>query len=169
VEAARAEGLAITADMYTYTAGATGLSSCIPPWFHEGGPEKLFARLADPVVRVEIRTAIETTRDGWENFVQSVGTPENVLILQTRTEELRKFQGMTLGQIAAAEGTDPIDTIMNLVMRDRSRIGTAYFLMSEQNVTLGLQQPWVSLGSDAGSMAAEGVFLTRSAHPRPYP
>ncbi|MHB8576488.1 MAG: N-acyl-D-amino-acid deacylase family protein [Dehalococcoidia bacterium] len=168
IEAARASGLAITADMYTYTAGATGLSNCIPPWFHEGGLDALIARLQDPAARAEIRRTIETTRAGWENFYLACGSPENILILQVREPELRRHQGKTLGQIAKAEGKDPIDTIMDLVIADRSRIGTAYFMMSEENVTLGLQQPWVSLGSDAGSMAAEGAFLTRSTHPRAY-
>ena len=168
VAAARAEGLAVTADMYTYTAGATGLSSCIPPWFHAGGQEKLFERLADPAIRKEIRTAIETSRQGWENLYANAAGPENILILQTRNPELRHYQGKTLARIAAAEGKDPIEALMDLVLRDRSRIGTAYFMMSEENVRLGLQQPWVSLGSDAASMAAEGAFLTRSTHPRAY-
>jgi N-acyl-D-amino-acid deacylase len=168
VESARAEGLTVTADMYTYTAGATGLSNCIPPWFHEGGQERLFERLADPAVRAEIRSTIESQRQGWENLYQDAAGPENILILQTRDPALRRHQGKTLAQVAANEGTDPIDAIMNLVMRDRSRVGTAYFMMSEENVRLGLSQPWVSLGSDAGSMAAEGVFLSRSTHPRAY-
>ncbi len=168
IEVARATGLAITADMYTYTAGATGLASSIPPWFHEGGQEKLFERLADPAVRREIREAIETTDAGWENLYRNAADPANILILQTRNPELRHYQGKSLAQIAAAEGKDPIDTLMDLVLRDRSRIGTAYFMMSDVNVRLGLRQPWVSLGSDAASMAAEGVFLTRSTHPRAY-
>jgi N-acyl-D-amino-acid deacylase len=168
VETARAEGLAVTADMYTYTAGATGLSNCIPPWFHEGGQEKLFARLAEPSVRAEIRAAIERQRHGWENLYQDAAGAENILILQTRNPELRGFQGKTLAQVAQMEGTDPIDALMDLVMRDRSRVGTAYFMMSEENVRLGLSRPWVSLGSDAASMAAEGAFLTRSTHPRAY-
>jgi N-acyl-D-amino-acid deacylase len=168
VEQARAEGLAITADMYTYTAGATGLSNCIPPWYHEGGLEKLIGRLQDPAVRLEIRQTIESSHDGWENLYHDAGDPENILLLQTRSEELRRYQGKTLAAVARAEGADPIETLLRLVERDRSRIGTAYFMMSEENVRLGLQQPWVSLGSDAGSMAAEGVFLTRSTHPRAY-
>ncbi len=168
IEAARAEGLAITADMYTYTAGATGLSNCIPPWFHEGGQGRLIERLGDPATRQEIRTAIETTRDGWENLYQAAGSPDNILLLQTRNPDLRIYQGKTLAEAAAMEGSDPIDTLMNLVIRDQSRIGTAYFMMSEENVALGLQQPWVSLGSDASSMAAEGVFLLRATHPRAY-
>jgi N-acyl-D-amino-acid deacylase len=168
IDAARTEGLAITADMYTYTAGATGLSNCIPPWFHEGGQEKLFERLADPAIRAEIRAAIETTTDGWENLYQAAGDPENIFILQTRNPDLRHHQGKSLAAIAAGMGTDAIDALMDLVKADRSRVGTAYFMMSEENVTLGIQQPWVSFGSDAGSMAAEGVFLTRSTHPRAY-
>lgn len=168
VESARAEGLAVTADMYTYTAGATGLSNCIPPWFHEGGQEKLVARLAEPSVRAEIRSAIETQRHGWENLYQDAAGAENILILQTRDPALRRYQGKTLAQVADMDGADPIDALMDLVMRDRSRVGTAYFMMSEENVGLGLSQPWVSLGSDAGSMAAEGVFLSRSTHPRAY-
>ncbi len=168
VERARADGLQITADMYTYTAGATGLSNCIPPWFHEGGQDALIERLGDATTRQEIRSAIETTQEGWENLYQAAGDPENILILQTRSPELRHCQGKTLAATARAEGTDPIETIFNLVARDRSRIGTAYFMMSEENVRLGLSQPWVSLGSDAGSMAAEGAFLLRSTHPRAY-
>ena len=168
VETARAAGLAISADMYTYTAGATGLSNCIPPWFHEGGPEALYARLADPRVRAEIRQAITSTRDGWENLYANAGTPENILLQQTRTPELRRFQGKTLAEAATMLGIDPLDALMDLVRDDRSRITTAYFMMSEENVQLGLRQPWVSLGSDAGAVAAEGAFLTRAVHPRTY-
>jgi N-acyl-D-amino-acid deacylase len=168
IEAARAEDLAITADMYTYTAGATGLSSCIPPWFHEGGQDRLFERLADPSVRAEIRQAIETTRHGWENLYQDAAGAENILILQTRDPELRGYQGKTLARIAELEGTHPIDALMDFVRRDRSRVGTASFMMSEENVRLGLAQPWVSLGSDAASMSPDGAFLQRSTHPRAY-
>ena len=168
IEAARAEGLAVTADMYTYTAGATGLSNCIPPWFHEGGPEALYERLADPQARTEIRQAILTTREGWENLYANAGTPENILLQQTRTPALRRFQGKTLAEAAAILGVDPLDALMDLVREDRSRITTAYFMMSEENVQLGLKQPWVSLGSDAGAVAAEGAFLTRAVHPRTY-
>jgi N-acyl-D-amino-acid deacylase len=168
VEQARAEGLSITAEMYSYTAGATGLSNCIPPWFHAGGQERLFKRLGDPAVRAEIREAITGSRHGWENLYQDAAGPENILILATRNPELRRFQAKTLAQVAEIRGTDPIDALMDLVREDRSRVGTAYFMMSEENVRLGLRQPWVSLGSDAGSMAPEGVFLQRSTHPRAY-
>lgn len=168
IESARAEGLAITADMYTYTAGATGLSNCIPPWFHEGGQDRLIERLGDPVVRAEIREAIEGDAADWENLYRRGGTPDNILILQVREERNRIYQGKTLAEIAVMRETDPIDALMDLVADDRSRITTAYFMMDEANVELGLRQPWVSLGSDSPSTATEGVFLTRSTHPRAY-
>jgi N-acyl-D-amino-acid deacylase len=168
IDDARAQGLAITADMYTYTAGATGLSNCIPPWYHDGGQAALLQRLQDPALRAEIKKTIESEEGGWENLYRRGGSPENILILQVRQPELRWCQGKTLAQIAATRGTDPIETIFDLVSEDRSRITTAYFMMSEENVRLGLKQPWVSLGSDSPSTATEGEFIKRSTHPRAY-
>ena len=168
IEDARAEGLAITADMYTYTAGATGLSNCIPPWFHEGGNDALIFRINDPATRAQIRAAIEGDSDGWENLYRRGGTPDNILVLQVREPRNRQFQGKRLSEIATIMERDPIDALMDLVADDKSRITTAYFMMSEENVKLGLRQPWVSLGSDSPSTAAEGVFLQRSTHPRAY-
>ncbi len=168
VEAARAAGEQITADMYTYAAGATGLSNSIPPRFHDGGPEKLFARLADPATRAEIHDAIAHSTDGWENLYRAAGGAEGVLVLGTRKEENRGCQGKTLAQIADAEGKDPIDALMDLVLRDRSRIDTAYFSISEDNLRRQIALPWVSFGSDSPSTAAEGAFLKRSTHPRAY-
>lgn len=168
VENTRAAGEHITADMYTYAAGATGLSNAIPPWFHDGGPRKLLDRLEDPGIRGQIRDAIEHSLEGWENLYQGAGGAEGVLILGVRKEENRGCQGKTLAQIAEMEGSDPIETLMNLVRRDRSRVDTAYFEMSEENVRKQIRQPWVSFGSDARSMAAEGAFLKASTHPRAY-
>jgi len=168
VEEARAEGLSITADMYTYTAGATGLSNAIPPWFHDGGPRRLLERLEDPEVRRRIREAIETQTEGWENLYRNAGGPEGVLILSTRKEENRKYQGKTLAEIAAIEDKDPIEALMDLVRDDRSRVSTAYFIISEDNIRKQIRTPWVCFGSDASSMAAEGVFLNSSTHPRAY-
>ncbi len=168
VEQARGAGEAITADMYTYTAGATGLSNSIPPRFHDGGPEKLFERLADPVVRAEIRDAIEHSRDGWENLYRAAGGAEGVLVLGTRKEENRGYQGKTIAQIAEAEGKHPVDALMDLVLRDRSRVDTAYFSISEDNLRRQIALPWMSFGSDSASTAAEGAFLKRSTHPRAY-
>lgn len=168
IDDARAEGLAITADMYAYTAGATGLSNCIPPWFHEGGQDRLIERINDPAARAEMRAAIENPEGDWENLYRRAGTPDNILLLQVREVRNRRYQGKRLSDVAAAMGRDPIDALMDLVADDRSRITTAYFMMSEENVKLGLNQPWVSLGSDSPSTAAEGVFLNRSTHPRAY-
>jgi N-acyl-D-amino-acid deacylase len=168
IEAARAAGERISADMYTYTAGGTGLSAIIPPWFHDGGPRKLLERLDDPAARAEMRTAIETSHDGWENlYAQSPG-PEDILVVGVRKDENRGYQGMTLGAISAAMGLHPIDAAFELIRRDRSRIETVYFMMSEDNVRTQVALPWMAFGSDAASIAAEGPFLRVSAHPRAY-
>ena len=168
VEESRAEGLKITADMYTYTAGATGLSNSIPPRFHDGGPKRLLERLEDPNVRRRIREAIESSTEGWENLYQDAGGPEGVLVLSTRKEENRKYQGKRLSEIASMMGKDPIEALMDLIRSDRSSVFTAYFIISEDNIRKQIARPWVSFGSDAGSMAAEGASLKSPAHPRAY-
>ncbi|MGI8551676.1 MAG: N-acyl-D-amino-acid deacylase family protein [Dehalococcoidia bacterium] len=168
IEAARSAGERLTADMYTYPAASTGLASCIPPWFHEGGADRLYERLDDRVVREQIREAILHSTDGWENLYEAVGGPSGILILGTRLEENRRYQGKTLTEVAAMDGVDPIDALIDLVRRDRSRISSAYFSMSEENVRKQIALPWVSFGSDARSIAAEGVFLQTSTHPRAY-
>ncbi|MEX0786350.1 MAG: amidohydrolase family protein, partial [Dehalococcoidia bacterium] len=142
VEAARAAGQPVSADMYTYPAGATGLSNAIPPWFHDGGPRKLLERLEDVGTRKEIRRAIEETEDGWENLYRGAGGGQGVLILGVRKEENRKYQGKYLSQIAEMDGTDEIDALLNLVQRDRSRIDTAYFMIAEDNIRKQLKLPW---------------------------
>ncbi len=168
VENARAGGEAITADMYTYPAGQTGLSNAIPPWFHDGGPKKLLDRLEDPAARREMREAIEHSDEGWENLYRAAGGADGVVILGVRQEENRKYQGKRLSEVAEMDDTDPIEALMNLLRRDRSRIDAAYFMISEENIRKQLRLPWVSFGSDAGSIAAEGAFLSRSTHPRAY-
>ena len=168
IEEARAQGVKITADMYTYTAGATGLSNAIPPWFHDGGPRKLLERLEDPEVRRRVREAIETVNEGWENLYQDAGGPDGVLVLATRKEENRWYQGKRLSEIAASMGKDAIEALMDLVRSDRSSVFTAYFIISDDNIRKQIQMPWVAFGSDAGSVAAEGVFLKSPAHPRAY-
>lgn len=168
IEGARARGDRITADMYTYTAGATGLSNAIPPWYHEGGPERLYERLGEPGIRAQIRADIEGEGHGWENFYQGSGGPEGILILSTRLPQNRRYQGKNLAEVARMDGVDPIDALMNLVRRDRSRVSTAYFMMSEENVRKQIALPWMSFGSDARSTAAEGAFLHASTHPRAY-
>jgi len=168
VEAARASGLRITADMYTYTAGGTGLDAAMPPWAEDGGMDALYKRLSDPVQRAKIAQAIRTPTEAWENLYLATGSPDRVLLVEFKSEALKPLTGKTLGEVAKMRGTSPEETIMDLVREDRSRIGTIYFMMSDENLKRQLQLPWVSFASDANSIAAEGVFLKSSAHPRAY-
>jgi N-acyl-D-amino-acid deacylase len=168
VEAARASGLAITADMYTYPAGATGLDAAMPPWVQEGGHAAWVRRLRDPAVRRRVARDMRTPTDAWENLLLAAGTPENVLLVEFKQDSLKYLTGRTLAAVAASRGAPPEETAMDLVVADDSRVGTVYFLMSEENIRKQLALPWVSLGSDAGSLAPEGVFLRSNPHPRAY-
>jgi N-acyl-D-amino-acid deacylase len=168
VEAARREGLAITADMYCYTAGATGLNASIPPWVHDGGQEALRKRIGDPQTRMRIVDEIRHRSDGWENFYLGAGSPDRILFVDFAKEHLKPLQGKTLAEVAAQRGKDPVETLLALVVEDESRIGTVYFFMSEENVRKLIRLPWVSFGSDAASQAPEGVFLKAATHPRAY-
>jgi N-acyl-D-amino-acid deacylase len=168
VEAARKSGLRITADMYTYTAGGTGLDAAMPPWAEDGGYDALFKRLRDPIERAKIAKAIRTPTDEWENLYLATGSPDRVLLVEFKSDALKPLTGKTLADVARLRGKSPEETIMDLVLEDRSRIGTIYFLMSEENLKKQIKLPWVSFASDAGSIAAEGVFLKSSAHPRAY-
>lgn len=167
VETARAEGLSITADMYTYTAGATGLDAAMPPSVQEGGFEAWRARLQDPATRAEVARAMTTPTDAWENLLLAAGA-DKVLLVGFRTESLRRYIGKTLADVAAERGTSPAETAMDLVVEDGSRVEAVYFLMSEENVKRKLALPWISLDSDAGSLAPEGLFLKSNPHPRAY-
>ena len=168
VEKARREGLKVSADMYTYTAGSTGLNSTLPPWTLDGGFEALFKRLQDPETRKKIAAEVLAKSDSWENMYQLAGSPERILLVGFRNPALRQYIGKTIGEVAKLRGKDPIETIMDLIVEDRSRVDTVYFMMSEENVKKQLKLQWVSFGSDAASMAAEGVFLNSSTHPRAY-
>ncbi len=168
VEAARAEGLAITADMYTYVAGATGLDAAMPPWVQEGGHEKWVERLKDPEIRRRLRREMTTPSESWENLLVMAGSPERVLLVGFRNDALKPLTGKTLAAVAAERGKSPEETAMDLVIEDDSRVGTVYFLMSEDNVRRQVALPWVSFGSDAEAMAPEGVFLKSNPHPRAY-
>lgn len=168
IEAARARGEPIGADMYLYDAGATGLSACIPPRYHDGGPAKLLERLEDPAARAEIRAEITSQSTEWENMYVRSG-PEGILILSVRKPENRRFQGRRLTEVADMLGSaDPLDALLELVRLDRSRISTAYFMISEENIRKEAALPWVTFGSDSPSTAAEGDFLLESTHPRAY-
>ncbi|PYS68185.1 MAG: aminoacylase, partial [Acidobacteria bacterium] len=168
IEAARRQGLKITANMYTYPAGGTGLDAAMPPWVFDGGREAAYKRLQDPDVRKKIADAIRTPTNEWENLYLLSGSPDRILLASFRTEKLKPLTGKTLAEVARMRGKDPVETIMDLVLEDRSRIGTIYFLMSEDNIKKQIRLPWVSFGSDAASIAPEGVFLKSSAHPRAY-
>lgn len=168
VEAARAEGLPITADMYMYPAGGTGLNACIPPWAHAGGGEALLSRLKDPETRARIIHDMETDSHDWENMWLEVESPEKILLAGFKTESLKPLTGKTLAQVAAERGQKPIDAALDLLIEDGGRIFTMYFTMSEDNIRKQVQLPWVSFCSDAESMANEGVFLKWNPHPRAY-
>lgn len=168
VERARREGLQITADMYNYIAGATGLTATMPPTLQDGGFGKLRERLQNPAIRKQIKKEMDTKTDKWENFFYSVGTPENILLLGFKQDSLKKYIGKTLGQIAKLCGTSPEETAMDLIIHDSTRVECAYFLMNEENVKKQIAFPWVSFGSDEGSYTNEGIFLKSNAHPRAY-
>jgi N-acyl-D-amino-acid deacylase len=168
VEAARAAGLKITADMYTYTAGATGLDAAMPPWVQEGGYKAWAGRLKDPAVRARVKNEMSTPTDAWENLYLAAGSPEKVLLVGFKSEKLKPLTGKTLAQVAALRGKSPEETAMDLVIEDGSRVGTVYFLMSEENIRKQIKLPWVSFDSDAGSLGPEGVFLKSNPHPRAY-
>ena len=168
IEKARAEGLRITADMYNYTAGATGLDAAMPPWVHVGGHRAWVARLKDPRIRPRVLKDMTTPTDKWENFYLLAGSPENILLVGFNNERLKHLTGKTLGQAARLRGKSPEETAIDLVIEDDSRVRTVYFLMSEENVKKQIKLPWVSFCSDAGSLASEGVFLKSSTHPRAY-
>lgn len=167
IEAARDEGLGVAANMYTYTAGSTGLNAAMPPWVQEGGFEAWRQRLQDPAIRARVAEAMDTPTDEWENLYLAAGA-DNVLLTGFRNEALRPLIGQTLAEVAADRGTTPAETAMDLVVEDSSRVDVVYFLMSEENVQRQIALPWMTFGSDAGSMATEGVFLESNTHPRAY-
>ena len=167
IEAARAAGQRITADMYTYTAGATGLDASMPLWVQAGGLEAWVARLRDPAIRARVADEMRRPGQGWENLYYGAG-PDQILLSEFRNPALRIYVGKTLAEVARMRGKSPEETAMDLVVEDNSRVGTIYFLMSEDNVRREIQLPWVSFGSDAGSVAPEGVFLNAHPHPRAY-
>jgi N-acyl-D-amino-acid deacylase len=168
IEAARASGLSISANMYTYTAGATGLDAAMPTWVQEGGLDAWIGRLEQPEIRQRVLKEMRTPSKEWENLYLATGSAERVLLIGFKNDKLKPLTGKSLAEVAKLRGVSPEDAAIDLVIEDRSRIATAYFLMSEDNVKLGLSQPWVSLGSDAGAPATEGIFLRSNSHPRAY-
>jgi N-acyl-D-amino-acid deacylase len=167
IEAARAAGLHITADMYSYTAGATGLDAAMPPWVQEGGVDAWIARLRDPEVRKRVIEEMRAPK-GWESLYNAAGSAERVLLVGFKNEKLKSLTGKTLAAVAKMRGVSPEEAAIDLVIEDRTRVSTVYFLMSEENVKLGLSQPWVNVDSDAEAQAPEGPFLLSKPHPRAY-
>ena len=168
IEQARQQGVSVSANMYTYTAGSTGLDAAMPLWVQAGGLDAWVARLKDPVQRARVVNEIRNPPAGEENLFVTAGSPERVLFVAFRNPELKHLTGKTLADVMKMRGTSAEDTIIDLVIEDNSRVQSVYFLMSEDNVKLGLSQPWVSLGSDAEALAPEGVFMKSSTHPRAY-
>ncbi|MFI4969491.1 MAG: amidohydrolase family protein [Lysobacterales bacterium] len=168
IDKARAEGISISANMYAYTAGATGLNACMPPAVQEGGLDAWVERLKDPHVRATLIADMKKPGKDWENLCYAAGDAGNILLIGFKNEKLKAMTGKTLADVAKLRGTSPEETAIDLVIEDHARVDTAFFLMSEDNVKLGLSQRWVALGSDEGSYAPEGVFLKFQPHPRAY-
>jgi N-acyl-D-amino-acid deacylase len=168
VNAARAAGLRISANMYTYTAGATGLDATMPPWVQSGGLEAWEKRLADPAVRARLVKEMRAPSNEWENLLLLSGGPQNVLLVSFKNPKLKPLTGKTLAEVAKMRGKSPEETAMDLVVEDDSRVGTVFFIMNEANVKRETGLPWMSFGSDEASPAPEGVFLKSRSHPRAY-
>lgn len=168
IENARKQGIDVTADMYTYLAGATGLTSAFPPALQNGGFGQLWKRLHDPGIRRQMAKAMDTDGADWENLYYGAGSPEKVLLLSFKQDSLKKFTGKTLAQVATIRHKSPEETAMDLIVQDSTRVGVAFFTMAEANVKKELVLPWVSFGSDEGSYTNQGIFLKSNAHPRAY-
>jgi N-acyl-D-amino-acid deacylase len=168
IDAARKEGLPITADMYAYTAGATGLDAAMPTWVQQGGIDGWVAQLKKPDVRKKVIAEMRDPNANWESLLLAAGSPDRVLLIGFKTDKLKPLTGKTLAEVAKMRGVSPEDAAIDLVIEDHTRVGAAYFLMSEENVKLGLSQPWVNIGSDAEASAPEGPFLLSNPHPRAY-
>lgn len=164
----RAAGVDIAVNMYNYVAGATGLDASMPPWVQEGGYEQWAERLKDPEIRKKVISEMKVDADDWENLYYSAGSADKLLLVGFKNDDLKKYTGKSLQEVANIMGLSPEETAIELVIADGSRVGTVYFLMSEENVKKQLQIPYLTFGSDAGAPASEGVFLKSSTHPRAY-
>jgi len=168
IERARKQGLAITADMYTYHASSTGLDAIMPPWVQEGGHRAWIERLKDPATRARVRKEMNEPGRDWDNGYLSAGGPEGILLIGFKQDALKPLTGKSLAEVAAARGKPPEEVAMDLVIEDDSRVAAVFFSMSEDNIRKQIRQPWMSFCSDGGSISAEGVFLKRNRHPRTY-
>lgn len=167
IQSAQSAGLRVSADMYSYRAGSTGLDATMPNWVQEGGHDAWVERLRNPEIRARVAAEMKSENTDWENFFVQAG-PDGILLSGFRNPELRPLIGKTLAEVAAERGSDPAETAMDLVIEDDSRVDAVFFLMSEENVRKKIQKPWITFGSDAGALATEGVFLESNPHPRAY-
>jgi len=167
VESAREAGVEISADMYTYTAGATGLDAAMPLWVQEGGHDAWIAALREPEIRARVIEEMRAPAHDWENLFYETG-PDKMILLGFKSQDLKPLAGKTLAEVAEMRGTTPADTAIDLVIEDDSRVSTAYTMMSEGNVKRKIGRDWISFGSDAGAPATSGVFLESNVHPRAY-
>src|SRR6266542_1324658 len=168
IERAQKEGLNVRANMYTYTAAGTGLDACLPPWSEDGGYPALFKRLRDQATREKIKAEVPVDSNKWENLYLAAGSPDKILLVGFKSDKLKPLTGKTLAEVAKMRGKDPIDTMMDLIAEDESRIGTIYFVMSEDNVKKEVAKAWISFGSDEASQAPEPPFTKSNPHPRAY-
>ena len=168
IEAARAEGLKITADMYTYPAGATGLDAAMPPWVQEGGLEEWRKRLRDPAIRARVKREMRTKSAAWDNLYLDAGSADRVLLIGFKNDALKQYTAKTLAEVAKLRNETPEDAAMDLVVEDDSRVDTVYFVMNEDNLRKQIVLPWVSFASDYDAVGVDGVFAKSSAHPRAF-
>tara|TARA_B100001094_G_scaffold175245_1_gene169433 strand:- start:785 stop:2473 length:1689 start_codon:yes stop_codon:yes gene_type:complete len=168
IDSARKAGLYITTDMYNYTAGATGLDASMPPWVQEGGLDMWIERLKKPSIKKRVIKEMQKDTDEWENLMRAAESAEKLILVGFKNDSLKYLTGKTLDEVSKIRGKSPEETAIDLVIQDGSRVGTVYFLMSEENVKRQIKLPYMSFGSDAGSMATEGVFLKSSTHPRAF-
>lgn len=168
IDSARAKGLEITTDMYTYIAGATGLDASMPPWVQEGGLDQWIARLKDPAIRKKVIKEMKTDTDQWENLMRAAESSDKLILVGFKNDSLKYLTGKTLTEVAKMRGKSPEETAIDLVIQDGSRVGTVYFLMTEENIKKQIKLPYMSFGSDAGTMSPEGVFSKNSTHPRAF-
>ncbi len=168
IEQARAEGVDVTADQYPYLAAATSLSAVIPPKYHDGGSDAMIARLKDPQQRAAIRKDLEVPHSDYQNWLLDSGGPAGIMVTDVVDPQLRSLQGKTIAQIAESEHKDPVDALLDLVIADHDHTGAAYFMMSESDLRLAMQQPWVAVDTDASSTSPTGPFAYQRPHPRAY-
>jgi N-acyl-D-amino-acid deacylase len=168
IDSARTAGVDIAADTYAYTAWFNSLSSFVPPWAHDGGTARLLERLRDPQTRQRIRREMETPSLGWDNSWQKISGPDAILIGAVRNPALRKYQGKTLADLAKERGGDGIEALLDFLVDDQAFTAVAVFGMSEPDVALALEQPWVSINCDSEGAAPDGILSKSHPHPRAY-